>query len=478
MRVKTHCIMAKILKSIVRALIVFTTATMIAGCGGGGNDNSPSPPTNVGGGYTLMVSGGTLNHGASSDGLVILAALRDSAGNGPGAASGWKVTITGPGIGVPLMESYDDSSSASYITWMWDDITPVSGSYTARAGNGITTLTYSFSIDATKRLQAISVTKLGDTVSWNPVTGTGSYYYSVTNGTGGLVTDGYLLPGTTFFTLPFLSGGSYLVEVYAYTTNRIDLMNDTSASPVLSSPENMARRALDFLVGGSYGLDARGGVLYEGATGTAPPTDHFGLAIWTSILTVPTSSVSSPTPPAGDWNVTVTGPGLPPANDVNAVKFKYPATYSHYLYWDYGFVPQSGSYTVTAVSSSGTSTISQIFSVPTTTAKLPIATGITVTTSNGGGAAASWSPVAGAASYYVNIWRMVGSVYTEIAARWVSATSAIIPNGTLTKGVEYDLYVTASTLDMTSSTVVPPPSPGSQVNMSDTVFTYRTFIAQ
>ena len=268
------------------------------------------------------------------------------------------------------------------------------------------------------------------------------------------------------------------MEVYASTTSRIDLMNDTSASPVLSSQENMARRALDFLVGGSYGLDTRGGVLYEGATGTVPQTDHYGLVIWTSILTVPTSSASSPTPPAGDWDVTVTGPGLPLANDVNALKFKYPATYSHYLYWDYGKVYVSGTYTVTAVSSSGTATISQIFSVPTPTAKLPLVTSLTVTANTGGGAAASWSPVAGAASYNVNIWTMVGSVYTEIAERWVSATSAIIPNGTLTIGVEYDLYVTASTLDMTDVATVPPPDPGGQVNMSDTVFTYTTFIAQ
>lgn len=59
----------------------------------GGNDTPPSPPTNVGGGYTLKVSGGTLNGGAGTNGLIVLVTLRDSGGDGPGAA-GWTVTVT------------------------------------------------------------------------------------------------------------------------------------------------------------------------------------------------------------------------------------------------------------------------------------------------------------------------------------------------------------------------------------------------
>lgn len=463
----------------ILALTVLSLLGTMAGCGGGGdNDTPPSDPKNVGGGYTLKASGGTLNDGVGTNGLVVLTTLRDSGGNGPGAA-GWMVTITGPGISVPLTESYDDGSTSSYIIWMWDSITPLTGTYTASATNGTTTLTYGFTIDATKMLQPRAVTKLGSIVSWNAVTGAGSYFYTVTNGSGTPVMNGDLPVATTSFTLPGLPDGSYLAEVYAYTGDISALGNDQSSSPVLPAQENVSFSATEFILNASYAMDARVGVLYEGTTGAAPATDHYGLVIWSSILTAPASTATVPTPPAGDWNITVTGPGLPLATAADALKFKYPATYAQYAYWDYRTLdPSGGPYTVTAVSSYGTATISQVISIPTPTAKLPLPTGVAVTPGNGGGASASWNPVPGAGSYYVNVWTDVDGTYTEIAGSWVNATSALILNGTLTKNITYDLYVTSCTLDMTDVTTVPPSDPGSQVNMSDPVFTYTTFIAQ
>ncbi len=454
-----------LLSSVI--LLLFLTS-----CGGGKGSSTPS---NVGGGYTLQVSGGTLNDGTTSKGLVVLATLRNSGGMGPGAAAGWTITITGPGIGSPLTVNYDDGSSSSYITWWWERFNPQPGNYTAKATNGATTLTYNFSVD-TSFISQPDLQYVGNTVSWNPVAGAGSYYYQVIDSSGTPVSPyfGYLDGGSVSYSFSLdstlLPSGGYQIEVFAHTKSRVDLMNDPAASPYLPSPENVSVSRLDFVAGSSgsgYTLDARGGVLYEDEYPVG--THHYGLVIWTSLLT----NTTSPTPPAGDWTMTVTGPGIS-----TPIVFIYPGTYSHYIWWDFGAVPGAGtSYTVTAVSSGGTS-ISQPFTIPNVTSKLPVATGLTATATNGGGATVIWSAVTGANSYYVNVWTDVGGVYTEIAGSWVASISAVIPNGTLTKGVSYDVYVTACQLDMTDMKSVPlPVTPGTQVDMSDTYYTYYTFTA-
>ena len=455
----------------------------LASCGGGGGSSGPSGPANVGGGYTLQVSGGTLNDGSTPNGLVVLATLRDSEGFGPGVAAGWMITITGPGIGSPLTVNYDDGSSSSYITWWWVGLNPLSGTYTATASNGTTTLSYSFYIDNTEiLLPPANLKRSTNAVSWDPVTGAGSYYYQVTDGNGSLVTNDYLPSSTTSFSLPtLLDDGSYLIEVFAHTKDRTDLMADPSPSPSLPPQENISLATTDFVIGGGYSLNARGGVLYEGTDGNGNP--HYGFVVWTSILTTTTT----PAPPASDWNISVSGPG---DLAVVPITFTYPGTYSHYICWDFGAVPTGGSYTVTAVSSGGTK-LTQTFTIPNLTAQFPIATGISLAQTPSRGGTVTWNPVPGAGSYYVNIWTCVGpgsvneplgctnnGVYTEIAAGWVNANAAVIVNNTFTKGIVYDVYVTASALDMTTTKATPPPTPGTQVDMSDTYFTYYTFTAQ
>jgi hypothetical protein len=305
----------------------------------------------------------------------------------------------------------------------------------------------------------------GDVISWSPVADAGSYYYQVRDGNNTLVTNGYLSKSLTSFVLPSLPDGSYLVQVYAQTKNRIELMADSSVAPVLPSQENVSVSEYSFPVGGAgngYYFNARGGVLYMGQDPSG--TDQYGLAIWTSILNSATGS-----PPAGDWTVTVTGPDI-----TEQLTFIYPKTKAHYLYWEYGVIPASGLYTVTATAPGYTLTGS--FTIPNITAKLSVAGSLSASPTTGGGASATWAAVAGAGSYYVNVWTYVSDVYTEIAGGWVNTNAALIPNGTLSKGVAYDLYVTASSLDMTVNTA--PSSPGVQVDISDTTFTYSSFIAQ
>lgn len=443
-----------------------------------GSDTSDTPPDtssplNVGGGYTLVVSGGTLNDGSGVNGLTVLATLRDDSGYGPGGAAGWEIEITGPGIVSPLVVSYEDGSPASYSTWWWEQTDPQSGTYTATASDGTTTLIYDFSIQSSSNLSQPDVNVAGTTVFWDPVSGAGSYYYELTDGSGVTSTYGYiesdpLLTQYSFELPAALPDGSYLVSVYALTANRLALGEDNAAWPSLPAQENDAVKTIDFVQGGTgsgYVLNARGGVLYEGSFFS---TDYYGLVVWTSILTTTTPE----TAPAGNWDVTVTGPGI-----ATPITFTYPKTDSHYIYWDFGTVPDSGTYTVSAIATGSTTTLSTTFTVPNTTSKLPVATGLAATATSGGGASVSWNSVSGAGSYYVNIWAEIDGYYTEVAGGWVNATSAIIPSGTLTEGVTYDVYVSACQLDMMDMNSVPlPVAPDSQVDMSDTTFGYDTIV--
>jgi hypothetical protein len=472
---KFHPVTSSTYRTVFTFMLILVLAASLASCGGGGGGGTPPPP-NVGGGYTLQAAGGTLNDGTATKGLVVLATLRDGDGNGPGAAAGWTITITGPGIITPLTENYDDGSPSSYITWRWKNITPQTSTYKASATNGSVTLTYNFSIDVTKTLPNSSLTKSSSVISWPSVANAGSYYYLVTDGSGTAADYGYLSSSQNSFTLPVLPDGSYNVDVYAHTKNRLDLMTDPSPTPGLPTQENMSLSQTTFSVNGSssgYYLNARGGTLYMGQMESGVPPvveDIYGLSIWTSI------SAPGGTPPAGPWIVKVTGPGLPLLTDPDVFTFTYPGTYSHYLYWDFGFAPKSGTYTVTATD--GVTTLTDSFTIPNVTAKLPGATGISLTQTAAKGGNVSWNPIPGASSYYVNIWAMDNGVYTEIAAGWVNTNAAIVAKNTFISGTIYDVYVTASSLDMTTAKITPPPTPGTQVDMSDTYFTYYTFTAK
>jgi len=458
---------------IFKALTLAICLGLMAACGGGSGGGNLSSTSNVATTYTLKVSGGTLNDGSLTNGLVVLATLRDSHGTGPGLTGGWHITITGPGIAQPLTVSYDDGGSCSYEIWRWDGINPSGGTYTATATNGAMTSTSTFTITSSSSIIQPPLTKNGSTISWTPVSGAGSYYYVVTDGTGSTVTYNYITADSSAtsysFQLPtFLPDGSYSVEVLAHTVNLSQLGADLSASPSLPSQENLSSSTMTFAVaGGSYGsysLTARGGALYMGKQ-TVDGPDEYGLVIWSSILT------STGSAPAGDWTVTVTGPGID-----KSITFSYPATDSHYVYWDYGTVPAAGTYTVTATASGSSETLSAQFSIPVPTEQLPVESGISVTPESDR-YTVSWNAVPGATSYYLSVWANVGDpiVYTEIAGAWVDGNTltADILKSSLTGGTTYGVYVTACTLDMTTQTL-PSPIP-SQVNMSENSYAAATF---
>ena len=455
----------------IKAVMMVTLFSLLAACGGGGGGGggNKSAPSNVGGGFTLLASGGTINDGSGNNGLALLATLRDGNGVGPGLSGGWQISVTGPGITSPLTVPYDDGSASSYQFWRWDGFVPATGTYTATASNGTVTLSSNFIISSASSVQRAALTKSGSTMSWNPVSGAGSYHYEISDGSGSTIASGYLSgnPALTAysFQLPALADGSYLVEVVAHTQTIPALMSDSASAPTLTAQENISVAQMSLAIAGgnpgSYNLAAKGGILYLGKD--SANIDRYGLAVWSSILT------STATPPAGDWTVAVTGPGI-----TTPLTFTYPKTDTHYLYWDFATLPAGGSYTVTATAPGYSLTAG--FAIPDLTAQLPVTSNITVTPI-ANSYTITWNTVPGASSYHVNLWATVGGVYTEIAGEWVNGTTVSVPRASLTRGVLYDVYVTASTLDMTTTRALPPPNPA-QVNMSDNTYGAVSFTAQ
>ena len=243
----------------VKALIMVISFSILAACGGGGSGGggNKTTPSNVGGGFTLLASGGTINDGSGNNGLALLATLRDSAGAGPGLNGGWRISISGPGITQPLTVPYDDGSTSSYQLWRWEGFNPATGTYTATATNGTATLSSSFTINATSSMQRAALTKNGSTLSWNPLSGAGSYYYQVSDGTGSTVASGYLNgdPSLTAysFQLPTLADGSYLIEVLAHTQTLPRLMSDPSPAPSLTPQNNISVSQMDLAIAGGHG---------------------------------------------------------------------------------------------------------------------------------------------------------------------------------------------------------------------------------
>lgn len=240
---------------------------------------------NVGGGYTLLVSGGTLNDGSGAKGLVILATLRDSDGRGPNIP--WTIKITGPGISAsaPIEVEYQNHN---YMSWEWAGFEPISGTYraTATSLDGKVSIYYDFSINNTTTLArpAPSVRSSGSsyTLTWPPVSGAASYSYEIVPPSGGVTVYGYVTNNSV--DLGVLTIGDYLVRVRAYSSNRVLLQ-------ALPPQENVSEYSFTSPIGGdqtsdNYSFNAALGIMDYGlrGPGNAPYLWPLYLDIYTDRL--------------------------------------------------------------------------------------------------------------------------------------------------------------------------------------------------
>lgn len=464
-------------RSSIRFILVFSllTALALSGCGGGGE--SSGPPTNVGGGYTLKISGGTLNDGSGTNGLIVLATLRDDTGYGPSLP--WTIAITGPGIPsqYPLTVEYQDGSLGSYMAWEWPAFEPLSGTYRATATNldGSVTIYYDFSINSGSTLSrpAPSASAGGSSidVTWPAVTGAGSYSYDVCSPASTCVSGVTAGAGATA-TFASLPNGDYLIRVRAYKTNRVGVHDNHTASPTLASQENLSEYVFSYPVNGdqtstNYSLTAAGGVLDYDLSGPGGPI--YGFAVWTSIL------YGTPNPnaaPAGDWNIVVKR-----QDGTIVADFIYPKNTKHYVFWYYGIEPIANeTYTVEATYGLAVRTYSFTLSDLTPNLTPLTYSQISGTPQANNDITMTWTTVSGAGSYYLSLWAEVWDVsakqydYIEVWGGWVSANNAIIPSGSVPSGLACDAYVTAYEIDMTAAS---PPDPApARADMSENYYGY------
>jgi hypothetical protein len=448
-------------------------ALALTSCGGGGGGGGNSSPSNTGGGFTLQVSGGTLNDGSGTNGLSVLATLRDSSGWGPTLP--WTITITDPDSYLLVVE-YSDPRQGSYMSWEWAGWDPSPGTYRATATNGFTTLSYDFTVSTTVLSRpAPNAGSFGNdiTVTWPAVGGAGSYSYDI------CAPDATCISGITAglsstATFSTLANGDYLVQVKAYATDRNALYANHAASPSFASQEKVSEHSFSFPVGGdqssaNYSFNAAGGVLDWGLRGPGN-TPIYGTAFWTSIID---TAANPDTAPSGNWNIQITDP------NGRQMNYIYPASSQHYAYWYYSVEPVSnGTYTVTATY--GTASKSAVFSLANTTPALaPFSySQISATKNITNDITITWPAVTNANSYYVSLWADIWDnsakqwFYEEVWGKWVATTgTTILKSGsTLPAGLRCDVYVTAYAVDMSLAT--PPASPPTRADMSENYYGY------
>lgn len=453
------------------------TVVVLSGCGGGdgGSFLGPGGPrANTGDGYTLEASGGTLNDGSGTKGLVVLVTLRDSQGWGPSLP--WTIKITGPGISTsaPLSIEYQDGRPGSFMLWEWSAFDPLSGSYRATATNfdGSVTIHYDFKVSATSSLARptpyTSSSGGNITLSWPSVSGAKSYTYEVFPPGGATSVFGCIT--TNSVNLGALTNGDYLVLVKAYSAELLGLDASRSASPTLPSMSNVSEYVFSFPVGGdqtsnNYSLNAAGGVLDFGYRGPGD-TPIYGLAIWTSILYGTPNQNSAP---SGDWNIHITDP------NGRIMDYIYPAGGQHAAYWYYNVEPVIGTYTVTASYGNASKTVT--FTLANLTPALALPANLAASKLGNNDISMTWDSVAGAKSYYLSLWADIWNNgknqydYTEVWGGWVNTNSATIPNGSVTPGLTCYSYVTAYQVDMTATT--PPGTLPTRADMSENYYGYQ-----
>ncbi|MEK6697640.1 MAG: hypothetical protein AABZ10_01220 [Nitrospirota bacterium] len=445
----------------------------LAACGGG---KSNSTPSNVGGGYTLQVSGGTLNDGSGVNGLSVLATLRDSEGFGPYQT--WTITITDPDNNTFTVE-YKDPRLGSYMSWEWAAYDPLPGTYRAAATNGLATIYYDFTVTAgtiSRPAPNASSPSASNTItiSWPPVDGAGSYSYDVCSPSSTCVS-GITTSTSEIVSFATLTPGDYLIQVKAFAIDRQALYADHTSSPAFASQEKVSEYSFSYPVGTTvnpvnYELKAAGGILDYGFSG-GPAGPIYGLAIWTSLQDVTTGN---PVAPTGDWNIVITAPSG------TVMNYIYPANERHYAYWYYGIEPVIGAYTVTATY--GTASTTAVFTIASTVSEMtttfPLPTGISASLS-GDDINITWNQVTGAQSYYVSLYADVWNSgtqqydYIEVWGAWVKTAATVISKSTssIPAALQGYAYITAYEVDMTSA--APPVTTPTRADMSENYYAYQ-----
>lgn len=167
-----------------------------------------------------------------------------------------------------------------------------------------------------------------------------------------------------------------------------------------------------------------------------------GVAIFVSART------SSGAPPSTAWEFELTGPGLPAQAPM---KFTLNAGVSQTIAWLYDVAPEQGPYVLDGKSGDLGIALTMSWAPP---GDLPAPREVAASKRGAGGAEVSWSPVPGAASYFVSAWNRATGGFA--AGQWVAGGPTYFSPGTFALGATFDVYVAATNADMLAGTCPEP----------------------
>ncbi|HET9551844.1 MAG TPA: hypothetical protein VFP50_02660 [Anaeromyxobacteraceae bacterium] len=396
----------------------------LAGCGSGASPSSTP--------YALQARLGTYDDGSGRVGLAALATLRDGAGAGP--ATPWSAWLTDP-AGTLASAEYAGSGPGSYASWWWPGIAVQDGAAYALhvdGGSGALQASLTGSTAGGLALPAPVLAADASRIDWAPVPGAAAYACRVYTA-GALQLDAAsATPGCDLSTLP---PGGYQASVLAFSANVAAIAANTSQRPALPDRFDVSEARLGVVR--TDGTTAPQQLLAAGGAFDFGQTQR-GLAVWVSLRKADGSATDRA------WTVSIVGPGIPSASPVT---FQYPASMPRQMNWSYDVPATPGTYTMTATS--GTTAVSTTFAVGSP-ASIAFVVDPSATPGTAGSAQMTWSTVAGARAYLVEVWDHAAGVRAQ--SMWVPAPPAKFPDGTFTSGRTYDVYVAATDAGMSGAT--------------------------
>jgi hypothetical protein len=205
--------------------------------------------------------------------------------------------------------------------------------------------------------------------------------------------------------------------------------------------------AIAFARGPIHAMRAAGGSINYG-NGNVAPVIHFAIT----------------TPYVEDWDLLITVPFV----RSTLYDSYYTVDAPHMLWWDWFSDRSFGRHSVAASSATYRAANASFDIVDAPLLSVP--TGIAAVKKPNGKVDVTWSPVVGAVSYYASAADLGGY---RIGGIWVTTPSASLPSSWFASGSDYEIYIAAADVDMTSSSVPQP----NQVAMSENrdapqLFTY------
>jgi hypothetical protein len=405
-------------------LVFAAGVLLLASCG---DSKSGQPVTQ--GGYSLTATVGEYEDGSGSEGLSILATLRDSSGKGP--STPWTLSLSDSSGDLGVSGQYDASGDGSYALWLFPQVALSTGKhYTLTLVNGSTTLHADLvpSPNAVVGVPLPTLSADGTTLTWASAQGAAAYRCVVSSGGNVQLQSDVAQTQCDVSALP--GSMSYSASVLAMDVNLATIAADHAQSPVLPQLD-VSEGRLAFAKGNgsapSVLLSAAGG-------GLSWNTSSDGLTVWLSIQN------SDGTPPLSSWTVSIIGPGIPSSTPL---QLTYPASQSQKLFWSYDTNASLGQYSL--VATDGTTQLSTTFQVGYQVDLYRPIPSVNVDSSK---ATVSWPQVLEAKSYFVSIYDDQTGAF--IAGQWVNGFSADFPAQDFSATAEpCDAYVLALDYDMT-----------------------------